>query len=567
MARTNRNNKDSFATAAIIQEAVYKTAIYARLSVEDNGCGSDSIDNQIYMIKKYVNETSGLFLVCTYADNGMTGTNFDRPGFISMLDQVKKGEINCIVVKDLSRFGRNYMETGNYLENIFPYLGVRFISINDHYDSVEASANEALALSLKNVYHHIYAKDISRKICTLFDVKKKNGLFLGKFAPYGYKKSDENHYKLEIDEQTAPIVRDIFRLRLEGFGISSIAKKLNESHIPSQYRHLYEIGRLKGTNGEATALWSGSSVLGILENPNYYGCMVERKSDGAYYKGKNRHMLEKAEWKHIENTHEAIIDKATFETTQNLIAQSKQKVGKERSRYNNRIRTENVLRGIVVCGTCHRTMDRDSGYYDADGKLISHRFRCRKGYLDSGSCEVGSITEADLVNSIFTLVKAQISLLADMKQLLDVCLLSSKYQEYKNGFKIEINTITAELSQIKIKILKLYQDYKKGLLTEHEYILVEKEYEAKQIQLEMKLRELEEMQRSRKVIKKPDTDWMREILNFQGENCLTRELCIRLINRVEVFRTHITVYYTFCSEYESFISVTNECVKEVTVYE
>lgn len=320
----------------------------------------------------------------------MTGTNFERPGFIAMLEEVKKGKINCIIVKDLSRFGRNYMETGNYLENIFPYLGVRFISINDNYDSIDTSANEALGLSLKNVYHHIYAKDISRKICTSFDVKKKNGLFLAKYAPYGYKKSKKNHYKLEIDEETAPIVRKIFKFRMDGLGVVAIARKLNESGVLSQYRRLYETGHIKGTNSEATALWSGSSVLGILENPNYYGCIVERKSDAAYYKGGKKKILPKDEWNYIENTHEPLVDKATFEAVQNIIAESKQTVSKERQHHSNRKRTENILRGLVVCGSCKWRMTRDGGYYDTDGNLIRHRYGCKRKYINSGSCTTAS---------------------------------------------------------------------------------------------------------------------------------------------------------------------------------
>ncbi|MEG0228613.1 MAG: recombinase family protein, partial [Lachnospiraceae bacterium] len=204
MARPNRNNQDmqKITVAKANAQPVYRTAIYARLSTLDNGCGSDSIENQVELLKRYVGDNHDLTLISTFLDNGMTGTNFDRPGFIAMMDALKSGKINCIVVKDLSRFGRNYMEAGNYLEKIFPYLGVRFISVNDNYDSISVTANEALALSLKNVYHHIYAKDISQKICTLFDAKKKQGLFLGRFAPYGYKKSENNRYRLEIDKET-----------------------------------------------------------------------------------------------------------------------------------------------------------------------------------------------------------------------------------------------------------------------------------------------------------------------------------------------------------------------------
>ena len=315
LGRPNRNNRDLMDTKTLgtTLRSTYQTAIYARLSIEDNGCGSDSIESQIELLKKYIEEKQDLTLKLVFYDNGMTGTNFDRPGFMAMLEEMKKGNINCIAVKDLSRFGRNYVEAGYYLEKIFPFLGVRFISVNDNYDSISVTSNEELALSLKNVCHHIYAKDISRKICTVFEAKKKQGLFLGRFAPYGYKKCENNKYKLEIEEETARVVQNIFKLHLNGMSAFGIARFLNSQGIPSQSKRLFEKGMIKGTKGEATSKWSSGSVLGILKNPVYCGCIVERKSDSAYYKGGQKAVIPRSEWRYMKHTHQAIIDKETFE--------------------------------------------------------------------------------------------------------------------------------------------------------------------------------------------------------------------------------------------------------------
>lgn len=555
MARPNRNNKSGNMT--IIEESAYRTAIYARLSVEDNGVESDSIENQIYMLEKYVCQNKALTLVSTHLDNGMTGTNFDRPGFIAMLDEVKKREINCIVVKDLSRFGRNYIETGNYLEKIFPYLGVRFISVNDNYDSIDATANEVLSMSLKNVYHHIYAKDISRKICTSFDVKKKKGFFLGKFAPYGYKKSTINHHLLEIDEQTSPIIRDIFKLRVDGLGVFAIAKILNEKGIPSQYRMLYEQGLLKGSNGEAKALWSGSSVLSVLQNPNYYGCIVERKSDGAYYKGGKTRIIPKSEWNYIENTHEAIIDKITFDTVQELIEESKLKILNKKSLYKNRVRSDNLLQGLVICGSCKRKMSRDSGYYDSNGNLISHRYVCAKKYIKGGICTAASIKEDNLIESIFSAVKMQIALLADMQAIVSDYLQSSAFYMEKNGLLDEVKECEGNILQLNRKIIALHKDFKQGLLSENSYIYAQKKYEMQQEKLQKQMSELKNKQTVVTEIVEPDTDWLKEILAFRSEKSLNREMCLKLISGVEVFDGHIKINYTFNSELDktqAFIS-------------
>lgn len=552
MARPNRNNQDVLPEekkiSSNIEEKLYCTAIYARLSIEDNGIESDSIETQVYYLQKYVNEHKEMELIFTYCDNGMTGTNFQRPAFHGMLEAVKSGKINCIVVKDLSRFGRNYMETGNYLENIFPYLGVRFISINDNYDSINATANEKLALSLKNVYHHLYAKDISRKICTLFDVKKKNGLYLGRFAPYGYRKSEQNRYQLEIEEETAAVVSEIFALRMKGMGVIKIAKSLNDRGIPSQSRRLYKIGLLKGTNGEANALWSGSSVLGILENPVYYGCIVERKSEQAYYKGGRKRAVPKEEWNYIENTHEAIIDKDAFMKVQSMIEESKKSVKEKRKL--NRERTENILKGLVVCGCCQGKMVRDGGYYTKDGKLIRHRFICRRKYLKNTGCSASSITEADLISAVYESIKKQIQLLENLRETQAEYRNRAKYLNAKDSLANKLKQNRAEIMELESKKLELYQDYKRGLLSENGYVYAQKRVEEQKQSRETMVERLKEQQRQEKQIVKPDTQWIEDILQFQSESCLTGELCLRLINKIVVYQGHIEIHYTFCSEYE-----------------
>ncbi|MDR2044968.1 MAG: recombinase family protein [Clostridium sp.] len=410
MARTSRYGEPVIRSEPA--ETVYRTAIYVRLSVwnadKDSG---NSIENQEALLRRYLADKPCFALRAVYADNGETGTDFDRPGFARMMEEARAGRINCIVVKDLSRFGRNYIETGNYLETVLPRLGVRFLSVQDQYDSLDATVNEALILSLKNVCHHFYAKDISRKICTLLEVKKKQGLFLGKAAPYGYQKSAEDPYRLSAEEGTAPVVREIFSLRMRGAGVGRIARQLNDRGIPSPHRRLYELGLLRGTNGERDALWSASSVLGILENPVYCGCLIERKSETAYYKGAGKRVLSKKEWNYLENTHEAIVDKGIFEEVRRLIEAGRQSASERRKK--NRKRTENILKGLVYCGICQSRMSRDGGYYDQEGRLIRHRYGCRRKYAGAAGCAASSIVEAQLLLAVSESLKAQFLLAAE----------------------------------------------------------------------------------------------------------------------------------------------------------
>jgi len=222
-----------------------------------------------------------------------------------MMREAQRGGIDCIVVKDLSRLGRNYVETGDYLERVFPGLGIRFISVDDQYDSA-APGEGALSLDLKNICHHLYAVDVSKKICTLLDVKKKRGLFLGKCAPYGYRKSPQDRYRLEVEEEGAKVVRKIFALRLQGLGPVKTARYLNEHHVPSP------AARLHGRESAGNVGWQGSSVADILGNPVYCGCIVERKSERAYYKGGGQRFLPREQWNYIWHTHEAIVDRETY---------------------------------------------------------------------------------------------------------------------------------------------------------------------------------------------------------------------------------------------------------------
>ncbi|NCC69635.1 MAG: hypothetical protein EOM14_15865 [Clostridia bacterium] len=218
MARTKRkiNPIRPEAATSVPAEKIYRTAGYVRLSVEDGGRpGADTLESQKRLITQYIENRPSLTLAGLWCDNGHTGTNFERPEFERLMERVRHGEIDCIVVKDLSRFGRNYKETGNYLERIFPFLNIRFIAINDNFDTLTAERNEyGFIVPLKNLMNETYSRDISQKISSAIASKEKRGEFIGVWAPYGYKKSEANRHHLEINAATAPVVREIFALRL-----------------------------------------------------------------------------------------------------------------------------------------------------------------------------------------------------------------------------------------------------------------------------------------------------------------------------------------------------------------
>lgn len=285
----------------------YCTAAYIRLSREDGDkAESDSIQNQREFLKNYVEHHRELILKDFYVDDGCSGTNFLRPGFQRMMRDVERGAIDCIVVKDLSRFGRDYIETGRYLERYFPEKGIRFIAVTDGIDSLERTYN--LFLPLKNVLNEQYARDISEKVHATMRNKQRMGQFIGAFAAYGYRKDPENRNRLLVDEQAAAVVRRIFTDYADGKTIREISEQLNAEKIPSPSAYKKQNGQKfqNGKNISAGQPWTYSGVCRILHSELYTGSMVQGKKE--QYMHRRQRQKPPEEWIVVRGTHEAVIE-------------------------------------------------------------------------------------------------------------------------------------------------------------------------------------------------------------------------------------------------------------------
>lgn len=270
MARKSRKENASVQAAAL-EVKTYKTAIYVRLSREDERkVESESVENQTEFLKDYVSKDASLELVDEYVDRHFTGTKFDRPEFMRMLEDVKGGRIDCVVVKDLSRLGRNYLEAGDYIEKIFPFFGVRFVAVADGYDSLTSNpAEDGLVVPLKNLINEAYAKDISKKICTSFENQFKQGIFFATTAAYGYKKDPDDSHMVLVDEDVRDVVVRIFSEYTGGKSLAQLARDLNMDGIPAPSVYWQQkdvIHEQKYTN-----LWEGKQIRRILQNPIYIG--------------------------------------------------------------------------------------------------------------------------------------------------------------------------------------------------------------------------------------------------------------------------------------------------------
>lgn len=528
-------------------EILYDTAIYARLSIEDNGIEGDSIENQIEMIENYIRGHQELRVVHTFVDNGETGTNFERPGFSEMMEAVKKGEINCIVVKDLSRFGRNYLETGNYLEKIFPYLGIRFISVSDHYDSLHSGNSDTLLVPLKSILHDTYAKDISRKVSSAIDIKKKSGKFMGKIPPYGYVRDEQDRYKLCVHTERAEIIRMIFKWRMQGLGSVSIAHRLNDMAVPTQLQIRYMEGH---HDGKEHALWRGSAVVDILKNPCYIGCVVERKGSNLLCDGRENKVIPESEWNLIENTHEPIIDKETFERVQKLVSESRRKRKQQVADKSYRQRTENILSGMVQCGTCGSGVHRDGGYFRKDGSLVHYSFYCSNKYIKTKGCSSRAIDETELHNYIFQACKKQLELLTDMKELIDDIIRTAENSPYINSLKEEIRILEDRQQKLRRKRNDLYADYKDGLLTEKEYMFTRDKYMTDSEQLSNQLQAANARLQENSQMPVVTTKWINDFIRFKDTKKLTKEMCSVMVKKVVLNENSVSIHFTFTDEYE-----------------
>lgn len=361
--------KDLFFSNENTTNQTYLCASYSRLSQDDGDKEeSNSIVNQKALIRDFMSEYPELQLVEEYADDGFSGVNFERPDFKRMMQDVKSQRINCIIVKDLSRFGRNYIETGKYLEQVFPFLGVRFIAINDSIDTSRAQSDaEQFILPFKNLFNDSYCKDISTKVRSQLAIKRKNGDFVGSFASYGYVKDPGNHNQLIIDPEAAEVVRSIFTWKIQGLSAERISDKLNSLGVlcPMEYKRLHGMKVSTNFRTNDKAKWSPVSVLRILKNELYVGVTTQGKTTTPSYKIKRLVEKPESEWDRVEGTHEAIISQDVFDAVQMLLMRDTRISPDEDQVY--------LFSGFLCCADCKLNMARRTRRYKE--KVYSYRIQ------------------------------------------------------------------------------------------------------------------------------------------------------------------------------------------------
>ena len=540
MARKSRKNTGAVIEAPVQISNYFPTAIYVRLSIENSGKDDDgdSIANQISFCKAYLTEHTDLKLYDIYEDNGEKGTNFDRPEFKRMMDDIRSGKVKCVLVKDLSRFGRDYIEAGEYLEKIFPFMGIRFISITDGYDSLNCDdAEGALMIPLKNMINDVYAKDISRKIITSFRARQEKGEFLPAFAPYGYVKSKKVAYRYEIDQETAPYVRMIFEWKAEGVSHNEICKRLNDMGAVTPARRKVDLGIWSAEKYKHT-VWHGRTIIDIMKNPTYTGCIVYGRIPKSLYEGIKMHRAPEEEWRYVPDAHEPIVSQELFDKVQKMFADRAEKF-KAKMDENAPLRelVTNHFKGKIYCGDCGKRMrfvkPTDKRYpIDQD-----HAVYVCGGYLDSGysRCSRHSIRYPVVADAVLAAINIQLELALKQEQLIRQMRGSVKEKNLIDKYVGQINYLSQELKKLNGKREALFENFAEGILDEAEYQFAKKKYDDEAAEIEKKLT----VEKAKKVqlddILSLSNEWLVAIHKAENVTEIDVGLVKHMISAVKIF--------------------------------
>lgn len=529
------------------ENKIYKAAIYVRLSKEDGDVSdvskaeSNSISNQKELIREFLKNKEDIAVVSERIDDGYSGVNFERPAFQLMLEDIKQGKVDCVVVKDLSRFGRNYIESGRYIEKIFPMLGVRFVAINDNYDSlIGKSQTDEIVIPFKNLINDAYCRDISIKIRSHLDVKRRKGEFIGSFTVYGYRKDEQDHNHIVIDEYASGIVEKIFIWKIEGMSQQGIADRLNNMGIlsPAEYKKSCGSNYRAKFQTKSKASWSAVAVTRILTNENYTGTLVQGKYTTPNYKVKKTVVKSEDDWVRIENAFEAIVSSEQFAMVQELLRRDTRVAPDKKTVY--------LFSGIAVCGDCGRQMSRKVS--TVAGKKYVY-YMCSANKKD-GSCSSHRIREDELEKAVVTYLNTYIKELCSIKKLLD-CVENLPLQE-SNIKRLELRIVQLEDEVQRHEKLKIsvYEDLKDNLITKDEYVTLKNEFETRRRDVLEAIAQIRSEIDSLAKRNGKHHEWIETFVSKREVETLTRNVVVELIDNIRVYEDkRLEIKFRYADKY------------------
>ncbi len=507
----------------------YRAAAYVRLSSDDTGKRGDSLETQRNIIENHIAAIPDIQLAEVYTDNNATGTNFNRPGFQQMLADVQCGRINCVIVKDLTRFGRNAIDSGYYLEKYLPSLGVRFIAVTDSYDSNDG--NGGIMLPLKNIISESYALDISRKCKAVQRQNMLEGRFIGRMAPYGYLKAPDDCHKLIADPETAPVVRQIFGWASKGANPREIVRRLNAGKVLSPSLHKKSLGLISGKT--ISPLWHHRTITDML------GDMVQGKKQKTNHK---EFAVDKSKWITVENTHQAIVSRELFAEVQQVRKQISIEDRDNRTRpvaY-----STNLFKGKIFCAKCGRAMNRKR--QNKDGV---YWFRCESQWkYGKETCVQVSVKESDLLEQLLATLKKYSEILCRQAVTLWNCRAEIKSKEA--AAQKEITEIRHQLSQNGNFLRSLYESLVSEIITKDEFQRMKAEYQKKIADLKDRAEALEEKRQADEQQNNDKADLFEYLRDVKLRPDITTRMIDALVDKILVHPDKsVTIHFKFKDEF------------------
>lgn len=522
---------------------VWNACGYVRLSREDGDREeSNSVTGQKDLIRDFFARNPDLHEYGMKVDDGFTGSNFQRPAFQEMIADVKAGKINCIVVKDLSRFGRDHLEAGEYIERIFPFLGVRFIAINDHYDSLHSDGDsDALILSVKNLINEAYCRDISIKVRSQLEIKRRHGDFIGSFAVFGYQKDPDDHNRLMVDEYAAGVVRDIFKWKLEGVSAGDIADRLSQSGIPTpmDYKRSQGLSYSTSFRTKRESTWSAGMVLRILKNPVYIGVLEQGRVTTPSYRVNRLVNKPREEWAVVEGCHEPIIDRFDFESVQKVLALD--------TRTSVSGKAVEMFSGMVYCGECGGAMVRKT---IPSGKKKYVYYVCA-AHKNEKTCYSHTLRDIALNEIVLEALKKHIQDVIDLSDLMGMMDAAKLQQVTVRKMQARLENKQSEIDRCQTLLRSLYESLADGIIDQREYQELKRTYSRQRAEAEEQAEAIQLEMNQELTNLSVGCGWMDQFRKHQNIEELDRTIIVSLIERIMVFRNHrVEIVYRWHNEFQ-----------------
>lgn len=511
---------------------LWSAALYIRLSREDENMQkveSNSITSQREFLKEYLKQHPEIEAYDYYVDDGWSGTNFERPAFQRMLADIYAGKIDCVIVKDLSRLGRNASQTSNYIDDVFARRQIRFIAVHNYIDTIDNRMNAAthcITVGIQNVINESVAATTSVNVRGTLNVERQQGKFIGSFACYGYKKDPQNHHKLLVDEDAANVVRYIYDSFIGGKSIIGITKELNERGLPNptRYKQLQNLNYRHSTGKNNDGLWPDSSVRRILRNEVYIGNMVQGKTTTISFKHKQCRAVPKENWYIVEGTHEPIISKETFDKAQSLFNKNIRKSPKKND--------VDLFAGLVRCSDCHRIMSKKVNKHSYG---VYRYYRCSTNQkMKKCACGNHTIRIDKMEKALTVTIQKMIDAAIQMSDIIEKIDNSPERKTESASLRNAYQKAKKQREKIYNMQLELYPDWKSGVIDKQEYLRLKENMAERLNQIEENIENIEKTMKELEDSNTNKNDFIIAFKKYGNIKELTRPMLVELVDEILV---------------------------------